>query len=212
MTARSICPSRLSRSYMRDIGLLSRIVPLLQHSNVKLLTRAVGVRGTFVTRPGAHHRARRLCTTCRATAAASPASVMSKPCPCSFTCSRCCPPRVHSGVAVPDDALPSAAAAGSCRCNAMGRRRSSPYAAARRGRCRTCRGSIFLVTLSGASWRFSIRPRFAFSLAMALAADPERFELISSFRCSGIEPLIDLLFGSDIASQVCVCVCVCVCV
>ena len=29
--------------YMRDIGLINRIVPLLQHSNVKLLTRAVGV-------------------------------------------------------------------------------------------------------------------------------------------------------------------------
>jgi hypothetical protein len=36
-------------SFMRDMGLLSRIVPLLQHSNVKLLTRAVGV-----THP--HHR------------------------------------------------------------------------------------------------------------------------------------------------------------
>jgi hypothetical protein len=31
-------------SYLRDMGILSRIVPLLQHSNVKLLTRAVGVR------------------------------------------------------------------------------------------------------------------------------------------------------------------------
>jgi hypothetical protein len=30
-------------SYMRDMGILSRVVPLLQHSNVKLLTRAVGV-------------------------------------------------------------------------------------------------------------------------------------------------------------------------
>lgn len=28
---------------MRDMGILSRVVPLLQHSNVKLLTRAVGV-------------------------------------------------------------------------------------------------------------------------------------------------------------------------
>ena len=28
---------------MRDIGILSRVIPLLQHSNVKLLTRAVGV-------------------------------------------------------------------------------------------------------------------------------------------------------------------------
>jgi hypothetical protein len=28
---------------LRDIGILSRVIPLLQHSNVKLLTRAVGV-------------------------------------------------------------------------------------------------------------------------------------------------------------------------
>ena len=45
-------------SYMRDIGLLSSIVPLLQHSNVKLLTRAVGVSHPRTARVCAHHEPR----------------------------------------------------------------------------------------------------------------------------------------------------------
>ena len=193
--------------FLRDMGILSRIIPLLQHSNVKLLTRAVGV-GLLVLACARYRLLitrllRRLCTTCRATAAALPVFVTSRRCPCSFICSRWSTTQIHQlsiyfCLQQQSFGLTPWRAGSTARHLRQCSRHASEYV----------KGTSLL--------RYhqvhTISPRRLPAL-LVFVHSLECFHHFCDYhlvrtlltlpsRCSGIEPLIDLLFGSDIASQV----------
>jgi hypothetical protein len=194
---------------MRDIGLLSRVVPLLQHDNVKLLTRAVGVCHPRAASLPRHHE---VCALQVVHNMSSDSSSIA-----SIRHEQALPMLIHL---LKVDHFACVLVVVILRqwralSDATRRHRSSPYAEAPQALFKTCQGSTFHATSSGAVLHCASAPRYlsqhscrrflhfflylhCFAHSKSARADPPEFLL----RCSGIEPLIDLLFGSDIASQV----------
>ena len=185
---------------MRDMGILSRVVPLLQHSNVKLLTRAVGV-------------SRRVPHSARACAlmllAAQVVHNMSSD---------------SSSIASirHEQALPMLINLLKVRCLSHGRsvlvssQCVTDHQAPQLAICGSAAGTLQNMSREHLSCdiircSFSSCCTCAFEFLPAagitfdescLQSSAKRPSVCSPTRCSGIEPLIDLLFGSDIASQV----------
>jgi hypothetical protein len=132
---------------MRDIGLLSRVVPLLQHDNVKLLTRAVGVSHARVALVSVHRQSFALQVVHNMSSDSSSIA--------SIRHEQALPMLIHLlKVALLARVLAAVARLvlfGAARAfsHAPLRRRSSPSAAAQRAPFRTCPGSIYRATSSG---------------------------------------------------------------